>query len=183
VGNRESISKKTRFEIFKRDNFTCQYCGRTSEDVVLEIDHIMPVSKGGANDETNLVPACFDCNRGKGNRELGNVIPRPDADMKYLETQQEIQELKRYKRAKAELDMLLLDIAEGLCDTWANAFQSDVCPKEIEFVKLLKLISPEIIEKAIYVTASNKRMNVSRFSDKWRYMCGVAWNIVKEGED
>ncbi|MCK4795228.1 MAG: HNH endonuclease [Desulfobacteraceae bacterium] len=47
---RKAISKKLRFEVFKRDSFTCQYCGRKSPDVLLEIDHIKPVSKEGKND-------------------------------------------------------------------------------------------------------------------------------------
>lgn len=67
---RKSISKKVRFEIFKRDSFRCQYCGRSAPDVVLEIDHIKPVSDGGTNDITNLVTSCFDCNRGKSDRLL-----------------------------------------------------------------------------------------------------------------
>mgnify|MGYP003405974009 CR=1 FL=1 len=50
---RKTISKKIRFEVFKRDNFTCQYCGRMAPDVVLEVDHINPVSKGGDNDISN----------------------------------------------------------------------------------------------------------------------------------
>lgn len=69
---REPISKKTRFEVFKRDRFTCQYCGASAPDVVLEIDHIIPVSKGGKNDVMNLVTSCKDCNRGKTNRQLSD---------------------------------------------------------------------------------------------------------------
>ena len=51
---RQSISKKLRFEVFKRDNFTCQYCGRMAPDVVLEVDHINPVANGGKNDILNI---------------------------------------------------------------------------------------------------------------------------------
>ncbi len=69
---RIGISKKTRFEVFKRDKFTCQYCGRKSPDVVLEVDHIVPVCEGGTNGMTNLVTACFDCNRGKGKRKISD---------------------------------------------------------------------------------------------------------------
>lgn len=46
---RKSISKKLRFEVFKRDSFICQYCGWKVQDVVLYIDHITPVSKDGQN--------------------------------------------------------------------------------------------------------------------------------------
>ena len=67
---RKTISKKNRFEIFKRDKFICQFCGNTPPGVVLEIDHIKPVCEGGTNELINLVTSCFDCNRGKGPREL-----------------------------------------------------------------------------------------------------------------
>lgn len=58
---------KNRFDILARDNFTCQYCGRKAPDVELEVDHIYPRSKGGYNDEKNLVTACVECNGKKGN--------------------------------------------------------------------------------------------------------------------
>lgn len=66
MASRKPITKKTRFEVFKRDRFKCQYCGRTAPDVVLEVDHIQPVSKGGSNDILNLITSCKECNRGKG---------------------------------------------------------------------------------------------------------------------
>ena len=69
---RKNISKRVRFEVFKRDNFTCQYCGKSAPQVILEIDHITPVSKGGTNDVTNLVTSCKECNRGKATRTINN---------------------------------------------------------------------------------------------------------------
>ena len=63
---RESpLSPKVRFEVLKRDNFTCQYCGRKSPEVELEVDHIEPYSKTKDNSLENLITACKDCNRGK----------------------------------------------------------------------------------------------------------------------
>ncbi len=62
---RSPISKNLRYKILVRDNFTCQYCGAKQPEVKLEVDHRIPVSKGGTNDPDNLVTACFDCNRGK----------------------------------------------------------------------------------------------------------------------
>ena len=49
-----SISKKIRFEVFKRDGFTCQYCGNTPPNVILEVDHIEPKSKNGKDDINNV---------------------------------------------------------------------------------------------------------------------------------
>lgn len=60
-----AISKRTRFEVLKRDNHTCRYCGATTPDATLTVDHVMPVALGGSDDPSNLVAACRDCNYGK----------------------------------------------------------------------------------------------------------------------
>ena len=72
MSKRKAIPKKTRFEVFKRDKFTCQYCGAKAPDVVLHVDHITPVAEGGDNDIMNLVTACEGCNLGKGARCLSD---------------------------------------------------------------------------------------------------------------
>lgn len=60
-----------RFRILQRDNFRCQYCGKTAQDdITLEIDHITPLCCGGTGDDTNLITACKPCNRSKGGRQL-----------------------------------------------------------------------------------------------------------------
>lgn len=64
------LSKKLRFDVFKRDSFTCQYCGKRPPEVVLEVDHMEPRCEGGTDDFDNLLTACFDCNRGKGAERL-----------------------------------------------------------------------------------------------------------------
>jgi hypothetical protein len=65
------ISLSYRFDIFKRDNYSCQLCGKTAKDgIKLEIDHKIPKSKGGNNTPDNLWILCFDCNRGKSDKLL-----------------------------------------------------------------------------------------------------------------
>lgn len=66
VRRRSSISMSQRFEVFRRDGFTCVYCGRRPPHVELHVDHVRPVSKGGTNDLSNLRTACNECNLGKG---------------------------------------------------------------------------------------------------------------------
>lgn len=68
-----SISKHLRFEVFKRDSFTCQYCGKKAPDVILHADHVHPRAEGGTDDMLNLVTACVDCNLGKGARRLDDA--------------------------------------------------------------------------------------------------------------
>lgn len=97
ANQRKPLSKKIRFEVFKRDKFTCQYCGRSVPDVVLQVDHIKPVAKGGKNDIMNLVTSCSDCNLGKGARELND-------DTVVKKQQRRIQELADKNE---QLEMLL----------------------------------------------------------------------------
>lgn len=63
--NRQKISKSVRFEILRRDNFACRYCGVAAPVAVLHIDHVIPVKHGGTNDLWNLTAACQECNLGK----------------------------------------------------------------------------------------------------------------------
>ena len=67
---RRAISGTTRQNVLMRDNYTCQICGATVKDgAKLELDHILPVSKGGTNEEKNLQVLCQQCNREKHNRD------------------------------------------------------------------------------------------------------------------
>jgi len=58
---------RLRLDVFDRDNFTCQYCGRNVIDdhIKLQVDHINPKSKSGENVIDNLITSCFECNSGK----------------------------------------------------------------------------------------------------------------------
>jgi len=65
-----TIPSRIRFNVLKRDNFTCQYCGRKAPDVELHIDHIIPWSKVKEHKIENLQVACSDCNLGKSDKLL-----------------------------------------------------------------------------------------------------------------
>ena len=67
--NQLKLSKSVRFNVLKRDNHTCQSCGaRALDGAILEVDHIVPRSKGGSNDESNLQTLCSHCNSGKSDK-------------------------------------------------------------------------------------------------------------------
>jgi len=83
---RKKIPKSVRFEVFKRDSFTCQYCGAQAPEAVLHVDHIKPVSNGGDDSVINLVTSCVACNIGKGAKELSDnsVIGKQKAQLDEL---------------------------------------------------------------------------------------------------
>ena len=72
-----TISNKKRFEILRRDGFKCTYCGAVGPTVELEVDHIVPRSKGGNDEDGNLTTSCFACNRGKSDMP---VLPRDSTE-------------------------------------------------------------------------------------------------------
>ncbi len=81
--------KLTRREVFRRDNYTCQYCGRHSSD--LTVDHVLPKHLGGEHTWNNVVAACPACNHHKGGRKLEEAhmallhLPKePPANATYL---------------------------------------------------------------------------------------------------
>lgn len=68
----------TRFEVFNRDKYTCQYCGRETKDMT--VDHILPKSRGGGHGWDNVVGCCFACNLRKAGHtpaEAGMRLLRP----------------------------------------------------------------------------------------------------------
>lgn len=75
--SKHDLSKRSRYippsirvSVLHRDGYKCVFCGRGAKQVELEVDHILPFSKGGTNEPSNLQTLCFDCNRGKGARRL-----------------------------------------------------------------------------------------------------------------
>ena len=146
---RAGLSKRLRFEIFKRDQFTCRYCGRRPPDVVLEVDHIHPVSLGGLDTEDNLVTACGDCNRGKSNKKLGDVLPVMDSDLSYLEQQQEIAELRRYALVIRRKEKLLKQIAASMELLWVEYLTPDLIPGGSQIKKWIVRYSADEVDYAI----------------------------------
>ncbi|HBK21325.1 MAG TPA: HNH endonuclease [Planktothrix sp. UBA10369] len=64
------IPASIRVSVLTRDNYKCRFCGRSSTQIQLEVDHIKPFSQGGSHEINNLQTLCIDCNRGKGTRRL-----------------------------------------------------------------------------------------------------------------
>lgn len=77
----------TRFNVFLRDKFTCQYCSKISKAEELTFDHVIPRSKGGKTEWENVVTSCRSCNTVKGNKSLKklgiNLNKNPEVPSNY----------------------------------------------------------------------------------------------------
>lgn len=105
---RYDFKLKTGFRIFKRDNFTCVYCGKNSIDdgIKLVVDHIIPVKKGGSGNLDNLITSCKSCNESKNDILLNDDIIKKliskSRELNKTLSDQEIIELSKFYRQKTK---------------------------------------------------------------------------------
>lgn len=180
---RKAIGDKLRFEVFKRDQFKCQYCGKAAPDVILHVDHINPVSKGGDNELINLITSCMDCNLGKSDRLLTDTSAI-DKQRKMLEELDERrkqlqmmldwrEELKGFNnevsQAVAEYFEQLLDgetkvntIGIKMIDKWLKRFDVNELLQAIDDLKPIHTKSGDLDSSAMF----NNIPKVANFNRK-----------------
>ncbi|MBL8681429.1 MAG: HNH endonuclease [Myxococcales bacterium] len=86
-GRSQKGVKFCRGNVYRRDEFTCQYCGARPGASRLTFDHVLPRSRGGLTEWTNIVTACTDCNREKADKtpdEAGLRLARPPVRPAYM---------------------------------------------------------------------------------------------------
>lgn len=131
---RRAISKTLRFEVFKRDAFTCQYCGGKAPEVVLHVDHIEPHAKGGSDEMVNLITACAACNGGKGARRLSDhsTLAKQRKQLDILAERRE--QLEMMAAWRAELSGLRereIDAVSDTLDQWCGYEFTDTARRQI----------------------------------------------------
>jgi CRISPR/Cas system Type II protein with McrA/HNH and RuvC-like nuclease domain len=175
MAERKAISKKIRFDVFKRDSFQCQYCGHFPPKVILEIDHVHPVSKGGTNDIDNLLTACFDCNRGKSDGLISSApLSVADKTAALIEKQEQLKAyenlLKAIKRKKNKNINL---VEQAFQETFEDRQFTGTFKSSIErFLSDLPL--SEVIE-AMHKACSKCDEPTMAI----KYFCGICWNKIK----
>ncbi|MDD5765803.1 MAG: HNH endonuclease [Candidatus Marinimicrobia bacterium] len=178
-----AISKKIRFEVFKRDGFQCAYCGRKPPAVILECDHINPKSKGGSNDINNLITACFDCNRGKSNNLLTNAPIKMSENIKIMkEKQEQFDEYCKFlkiveKKVNSRIDEVV-KFYESLNNEHKLTFTDTF--KQITLRKFVKALPVSEIKEAMVITHT-KLGCATLNNDRWgKYFCGICWTKIRK---
>lgn len=173
---RKALSKRTRFEVFKRDSFECQYCGAHPPGVILHVDHIVPVASDGGNDFDNLVTACSDCNSGKGAVDL-SVVPQSLADKAAQVQEREAQLAGYYAVMEARRERVEDDawrVAEALYPGSSEQGLSR------QYLASIKRFNEAIGLHSVLEAAEIARAKFYGGSKLFRYFCGICWNRVRE---
>ncbi|MEY4387196.1 MAG: hypothetical protein RLY20_2479, partial [Verrucomicrobiota bacterium] len=165
-------------EVFKRDDFTCKYCGRKSPEVVLECDHIVPLCEGGSSDPINLTTACWDCNRGKGGVPLADVITGEDPHDRAVMLLERERQLREYNQVLAESRERREHEADQLIRFWCAATgYGGVYPSERHWlIYELDRVPAETIRKAMEVAMARRK------TEDFRYTSAVLGNWKNEGK-
>jgi hypothetical protein len=181
-----TVRRSLRYQILRRDNHACRYCGATAPDVKLTVDHVVPEALGGSDDPTNLVTACETCNGGK------SATP-PDAAI-VADVERDALRWARAIETAAFVRRVLIDARDRYVDHFAQAWndwtygpEGDKKPipadpgwrESIERFYELGLERPDL-ERAVRKAMTNTRVAPG---ETWRYFCGICWSIIRELHD
>jgi hypothetical protein len=167
-----AVKPKKRFEVFKRDKFTCVYCGRKPPEVVLELEHIRARANGGSDEYENLATSCFECNRGKGANDLEAKDCDNVAELQ-LET---IAQLTAFNEmlfdAMEKRNSHIGRVIRHLVGAWGwDSWDDDDTPSLRRFMQSLTVA--DICDAADIAAASGSPYR------QWKYCCGVCWKKIK----
>jgi hypothetical protein len=166
-----------RFEVLRRDDHTCRYCGASAPDAKLTVDHVLPVALGGQNDPSNLVTACRDCNAGKSSTS-------PDAAVVADVDESARQWASAVKAAAEVFRQEDADLAGSLADFYDYYSKHtrwnpprDWDNSVITFLTR-GLVAADLEHFVLISSAKGFDWN-----DTWRYFCGCCWRRIRDIDD
>ena len=176
-----AVSKRLRFEILRRDNHTCRYCGASAPDVKLVVDHVLPDALGGRDEPENLVTACVPCNSGKSSIAPDSPLVR--------DVSKDAMRWSRALRVVAEARAADQEGRDAWCDLFCYAWSQwtfgykktplplpDTWRTSVEKFYDLDLPHQEM-ERA--VRKAMARNDISPDAT-FRYFCGTCWGILRD---
>lgn len=178
-----AVSKRLRYEILRRDNHTCRYCGASAPDVPLRVDHVTPVALGGTDTPDNLVTSCEPCNSGKSSATVDSTVVANVAD----DALRWAAAMKQAADTLLEQEKPKLEYRAAFLNEWNRWGYGDGDERKhielpgdwkpsIERFRVAGLpawVWAEIVDTAM---GYEKVLN----SNKFKYCCGIAWNKVTQ---
>lgn len=176
-----SVPKRLRFEIFRRDNHCCRYCGAPAKASPLTVDHVLPIALGGQDTPDNLVTACMDCNSGKAASNPDEILVDDVAEdaRRWSAALEQASAIRQRSLAEEERRLVAFTTDWSLYVAGFNGIPhylpADWESSLARFYRL-GLTEADVLD-AVRVTGRKK--NLYR-PDGWRYFCGVCWSQLRE---
>lgn len=181
---RKPISRRLRFEILRRDNYTCRYCGASSLDAALTVDHVIPTALGGGDEPSNLTTACRDCNAGKASTSPDEHIV-DDVDGMALVWKKAIDRAAEMQRVE---DLEAANQITEFLEVWNHWHMGDDETRKIPMPTGWESSIRTFIKNGMDVNELHEMTHVAMesraTSDKtWRYFCGCCWNRLARRQE
>lgn len=177
-----AVTKRTCFEVFRRDQFTCQYCGVKAPDAELRPDHVVPKALGGDDRPSNLVTACVDCNSGKSSIAPDSPLVSGLSDKATAYALGMIDKMTRFRADVEAID----DYAEQFLSFWDGGWTADgsrlPLPPDyrMSLYRWMRMGVPiRAFELAVPAAMSRPTLGASAV---FTYMAGIVWKMVDERE-
>lgn len=175
-----AVSKRLRYEILRRDNHACRYCGATAPDIPLTVDHVVPTALGGDDDPSNLVTACQPCNAGKS-------ASSPDAPIVADVAADALRWARAMERA-VQIQASQRQAEQDYFDAFANHWHlyeykgSPLIPLESDHLNSLRNFYRAGLAVSELHYAADEAMGARHIptSRVWRYFCGICWRLIEE---
>jgi hypothetical protein len=181
-----AVSKRLRFEILRRDNHTCRYCGASAPDVQLRIDHVLPEALGGLSVPENLVTSCEPCNSGKSSVAPDQPIVA-DVRQSDLLWAQAMAEARAIRADMTEMREGYAIHFETMWSKWkigSGQFGKPIPLPGDWRATLYRFYEADVaIEDIQYAVTSAMGASGVRPENTFRYFCGVVWNILRETQE
>lgn len=180
-----AITKRLRFEILRRDDFRCTYCGATPADgTELRVDHVIPVALGGTDDPSNLTTSCFDCDSGKTSSSPTEIQVRA-VEAQDLVWRHQVGEALAQIRSEQTERATIVDQFEALWNAWTwtdrkgqrRTFDKAAGWRSSVGLMLDRGLSLEHLDMCITIAME------ANPDDEWTYFCGVAWNTLRRAQE
>lgn len=179
-----AVTKRTRYEVLKRDNYTCHYCRSTQNE--LTVDHLMPKSLGGSDKMDNLVACCKDCNAGKGSTapDAEQVAELSAEAVKWAKAEEEVARQRRSQRVAIEAYISAFD---ELWSGWHVTYNGEThdIPRDDNWEYSVETWAAAGLTMEDFQYLVRRAMKAPKVTanNVWRYFCGCCWNEIKDRQD
>lgn len=182
-----AVTKRTRFEVLRRDGHACQYCGAKAPDVALQIDHVIPVALGGDDKPGNLVTACRDCNSGKSSIPPDSPLVQSLSGEAAAYALGMVDKMTRL-RADVERGDELIESFEDEWGAWRRLDGTEEGKKvplppdyEMSLFRWSQMGVPFRVISLAIPKAMQKRGLRGEFPE-FQYLAGIVWNMINARE-
>lgn len=172
-----AVSKRARFEVLRRDNYTCRYC-RSAENP-LTVDHVVPTALGGSDAPDNLVAACRDCNAGKASSspDAATVAQVSDDAVRWARAMALAG--RRAGEARVELDKQV-DQFRAEWDLWRMGTEPFPLPSDWREGVRKQFAAGLTVADLVYATEVACSSKWVEYGSEFRYFLGVCKGMLAD---